>query len=323
MKYISIFLFSQILLLSAAPVKAADIVSDNKTSGFQFINPDFSFLGGVGYASLRADELVYDGGRKVSQLIWESDIPVLTSASKITFDNDFTLAGNLAVGLTGNSYMRDYDWMATPASGYNSDAWSHRSVHPDTQLVRYWTADLALGRNFQLDETFVVNLHGGFKYTNMKWSAYGGSYIYSYWGGFRNVVGDFRDGQRGISYEQTYPVTFLGAEAATKLDNWSLSVQVRGGLACRADDEDHHWMRNLRFVEKFENTPFFSVGARAGYAVSERVSLFFAGNFEQYFHRTGDTELYNMKTGQEAFFPDSAGMKFRSFSVSGGLKYQF
>ncbi|MDR0253935.1 MAG: omptin family outer membrane protease [Brucellaceae bacterium] len=323
MKYIAIFLFSQILLLSAAPVKAADIVSDNKTSGLRFTNSNFSFLGGVGYASLRADELVYDGDRKVSQLIWESDVPILTAATKVIFENDFTLAGNFAAGLTGNSYMRDYDWITTPPSGYSSDAWSHRSVHPDTQLVRYWTADLALGRNFQLDETFVVNLHGGFKYTNMKWSAYGGSAIYSSEGAFRNIIGDLPDGQRGISYEQTYPVTFLGAEAVTKLDNWSFSVQVRGGLAFRADDEDHHWRRDLRFVEKFKNTPFLSLGTRADYAVSERVSLFFAGNFEQYFHRTGDTELYNMKTGQDAFFPNGAGMKFRSFSVSGGFKYQF
>ncbi|MBX8819108.1 omptin family outer membrane protease, partial [Ochrobactrum sp. MR31] len=89
--------------------------------------------------------------------------------------------------------MKDYDWLMDPPAGYGSDAWSHRSIHPDTQLNRYITADLALGHNFYVNETALLNLHGGFKYTNVKWDAYGGSYIYSR-NEFRDDVGDLSDG---------------------------------------------------------------------------------------------------------------------------------
>lgn len=325
MKYYLPFILSEIFLLSVLPVKAADIASEHKSDELRYINSNFSFLGGVGYTSLRADEFVYDAdGKKISQLVWTSNAPVITAAAKVIFENDFTLSGNLVVGLTGNSYMKDYDWIEKPSAGYKPDDWSHRSLHSDTQLDRYWTADIALGRNFQVNEASTINLHGGFKYTNVKWSAYGGSYIYSSEGNFRDRTGNFPDGEAGISYEQTYPAAFLGAEATTTVEKWSFSAQLRGGLAFRSNDEDHHWMRNLRFVEKYENTPFISLGARAEYAATERVAVFLSGNLDQYFHKTGDTEIYNIDNGEpRGFYPDGAGMKFRSWFISGGVKYKF
>lgn len=54
-----------------------------------------------------------------------------------------------------------------------------------------------------INDATVINLHGGFKYTNMKWKAYGGSYIYSGDGfGFREDRGKFPDGEPVIDYEQ-------------------------------------------------------------------------------------------------------------------------
>ncbi|WP_245517814.1 hypothetical protein [Mesorhizobium sp. M1D.F.Ca.ET.183.01.1.1] len=37
--------------------------------------------------------------------------------------------------------------------------------------------DMAAGPDFVINDATVINLHGGFKYTNMKWKASGGSYI--------------------------------------------------------------------------------------------------------------------------------------------------
>ncbi|RWK69722.1 MAG: omptin family outer membrane protease [Mesorhizobium sp.] len=55
--------------------------------------------------------------------------------------------------------------------------WSDQSIHPDTRLDRYINLDMAAGPDFVINDATVINLHGGFKYTNMKWKAYGGSYI--------------------------------------------------------------------------------------------------------------------------------------------------
>lgn len=325
MKILSAGILSQVLLLAAIPAQAADLQSQQSPKEVRFSNSDFYFLGGVGYTSLRGDEFVYGkNGKKVSHLIWKSDAPVLTATAKAIFDNDWTLSGNLVVGLTGNSKMADYDWVVQPPAGYSPNAWSDRSFSPDTTLDRYWTADIAVGHNFNISETTILNLHGGFKYTNVKWSAYGGSYIYSNHGGFRNDVGKFPDGERGITYEQTYPAAFLGLEATKVIEQWSFSALARGGLSFTSKDEDHHWMTGARYTEEFKNTPFISLGARAEYAVTQKATFFLAGNFERYFNKVGDTKVYDIVSGEKLkFIPDGAGMKFQSWSVTGGFKYRF
>ncbi|MBB5092255.1 outer membrane protease [Pseudochrobactrum saccharolyticum] len=323
MKSVSAVICSQFLLIAALPAGAADL-NPTQVTEIRISNPDFSFLGGIGYIHLQGDELVYNNtGKKISHLIWKTDAPVLTATAKAVFDNDWTLAGNVMVGFSGNNRMKDYDWLMDPPAGYGSDAWSHRSIHPDTQLNRYITADLALGHDFRLNETALLNLHGGFKYTNVKWDAYGGSYIYSR-NEFRDDAGDIPDGERTISYEQSYPTAFLGLEASKSFEQWTFSVQARGGLAFKSRDEDHHWRRNLRFTEKYDGLAFMSVGARTEYAYTAQTSFFLAGNYERYFNKTADTTMYNLTSGEVVeYFPDGAGMKFQSFSLSGGLKYRF
>lgn len=325
MKVLSAGILSQVLLLAAIPVHAADLQSQQSPKEVRFSNSDFYFLGGVGYTSLRGDEFVYrENGNKLSHLIWKSDAPVLTATAKAIFDNDWTLSGNLVVGMTGNSKMADYDWVEKPTAGFAADAWSHESLHPDTTLDRYWTADIAVGHNFNISETTILNLHGGFKYTNVKWSAYGGSYIYSSEGSFRDETGNFPDGERGITYEQTYPAAFLGLEATKVIEQWSFSALARGGLSFTSKDEDHHWSRKILFKEEFKNTPFISLGARAEYAVTQQATFFLAGNFERYFNKVGDMKIYDIVSGEKLeSLSDAAGMKFQSWSVTGGFKYRF
>nr|WP_170954339.1 MULTISPECIES: omptin family outer membrane protease [Mesorhizobium] len=94
------------------------------------------------------------------------------------------------------------------------------SVHPPgTRLDRYIDLDIAAGPDFVINDATVINLHGGVKYTDMKWKAYGGSYIYSGEGfrDYRGVPGP----KPGIDYEQRYFGLFLGAEATTTLGNLS------------------------------------------------------------------------------------------------------
>lgn len=323
MRILSAAILSQIVLLAAMPVYAADLNTSESPKDVRFSNSDFYFLGGVGYTSLRGDELVYaEDGTKRSHLIWKSDAPVLTATAKAVFENDWTLSGNLAVGLTGNSKMADYDWRVSPPAGFDPSAWSDRSLHPDTVLDRYLTADIAVGHNFNVNETTTLNLHGGFKYTNVKWSAYGGSYIYSSYN-FRDSIGNFPDGMRIITYEQTYPAVFVGLAATKVIEQWSFSAFARGGVSVKPGGEDHHWARQIKFSQKFNNALFMSLGARAEYAVSQKATFFFASNFERYFRKTGGTEATLYDTNEQYYFPGTAGMKFQSWSVTGGFKYRF
>jgi outer membrane protease len=304
-------------VITAPAVHAADQV--------EFVSPErnFSFIGGIGYAFLKGDEIVYDDvGNRISHLIWESDAPVLTARFKANIKGNWTVSGGATIGFSGNSHMEDYDWLdASPSYAFGD--WSHRSVHPDTDLDRYLNLDIAAGYDFILNEMTMVNLQGGFKYTNVKWTAFGGSFVYSD-AGFRDWVGDFPDGERGITFEQRYPGVFLGAEATAKNGAWAFTGLVRGGFTFNASDTDHHWMRDLRFEEDYSAIPFVSLGAQVDYAVTESASVFLAGNYDHYFKKKGDTTIYDIPTGTEGpTFQDGAGMKFSSFTISAGVKIAF
>jgi outer membrane protease len=309
-------------LAGATTARAADQLP-NETL-FQSADKSITILGGVGYTWLKGNEVVYDdNANRVSQLIWKTQAPVATLGAKADFADHWTVSANAVIGLSGQSEMKDYDWLEPFSPGRGDDDWSDRSIHPDTDLNRYINLDVALGRNFAFNDTTTVNLHGGFKYTDVKWSAYGGSYVYSF-NGFRDDIGTFPDGERGISFEQRYPTLFIGAEATTQIDDWSLSGLLRGGFAVNASDTDHHWMRDLRFEDEYDTNPFVSVGASARYQWNERTSFFLAGNFDKYFRKTGDTTLYDIPSGARgAKYKDSAGMDFVSTTISVGAKVSF
>ncbi|QND62000.1 omptin family outer membrane protease [Mesorhizobium huakuii] len=286
--------------------------------------PDRSvvFVGGVGYTWLKGNELFYDDeGNVVSKLIWETDAPVLTTSLKAEVWNNWTISANAVFGFPGNSHMEDYDWSDLAPSFAEGD-WSHRSIHPDTDLVHYINFDIAAGRDFAINDATTINLHGGFKYTNVKWNAFGGPYTYSKYA-FRDSVGNFPDRQLGSSYEQRYPGLFLGAEAATTLGNWTLSGLLRSGFTVDASDVDHHWVRGLRFEADLDTVPFISVGAKTGYQMTDRASFFLAGNFDKYFHEKGDRAVYDIATGKRGTEEFVAGIDFYALTLSASFKLTF
>lgn len=283
---------------------------------------DFTFVGGVGYTRLEGNELVYDGaGNRISHLIWKTEAPTIGLGVNGTFGENWTVAGKAQFGFNGNSDMKDYDWLN---GDFAFDNWSDRSIHPDTALDRYINLDIAVGKNFDVSEDAILNLHGGVKYTNVKWTAYGGSFIYSDLG-FRDDVGDFPAGEKGITFEQRYPGLFIGGKATITRGDWTFTGLVRGGLTVGATDTDHHWMRNLRFEEKYGAIPFVILGAEGSYRVTERTQLTIGADFERFFRKKGSTQLYDISSGvaKGGALDDAAGMDFQSITLSAGLKVAF
>lgn len=279
--------------------------------------------GGIGYSFIKGDEIVYDGaGNRISHLIWESQSPTVNATVQAEFANSWSLRAGGTVATFGNSHMEDYDWIDPFRMSYEFDDWTHRSVHPDTVLHHYFSGDIAVGRDVPVGNA-VFNLHGGVKYTSVHWTAYGGSYVYSNTG-FRADTGSFADGVPGISFQQRYPGVFLGADLEASQGRWSFSGQLRGGVSIRASDTDHHWMRDLRFEERYGAIPFTTAAARVDYAFNDSATIFLAGNYEQYFHAIGDMTMYAISSGaQGPTLQNAAGMGLRAITVSGGLKAKF
>lgn len=137
--------------------------------------------------------------------------------------------------------MVDYDWVPGFAIDQSMNGWSDRSVHPDTRLDYYFSGTLEFGRDIFADESTNVSLGGGFKYTEVRWEAFGGSYIYSD-GGLRNDIGDLPADVNAISYKQEIPTVFVGIDGSTRFDRLTLAGSIKGGLTTGINDQDDHWL---------------------------------------------------------------------------------
>lgn len=311
------------LVWLCSPASAVDfaVEADTPSAG-----SSLGLSAGFGYTWIEANELVYypGHGARASQLIWETQAPVVAFGADGVFLRHWTIDANLALGFGGSSYMEDYDWVEPLNPSFADDDWTDRSIHPDTRLQRYVNLDVAIGRDLTLSETTTVNLHGGFKYINYKASAYGGSYVYSD-GAFRNDVGEFPAGLQVISYEQRMPGLFLGGKATVESGNWTLSGLVRGGVMINASDIDYHFGTGTRFDGDVDPMPFVSLGARADYRLTDRLSFFIGGDFDKVFRTKSDVTLSDIATGVREPRPASnrQGMDFLSATATAGVKLKF
>lgn len=274
------------------------------------------FRGSYGITAIEANEFVYEGKRKVSQLIWQSSaVSTFTGDLKVHLDTFFVRA-NASVGLGGDGHMRDYDWLV------EDKPWSHRSIHPDTRLNHYFTGSLAAGRAVLAYDDTTVSLGAGVKYTDIKWAAWGGSYVYSFTG-FRKDKGEFGDDEKGISYRQQWPVPFLGIDLVHNEGPWTLSAALQGGLAAGGQGTDDHWMRDLRFIDRVEATPAVMISASAEYEIRPDTAIFLSGAFDQIIRGRADTDMIDTVSGDRTSFPDSAGADYMSMTLSLGLRGKF
>jgi omptin len=274
------------------------------------------FRGSYGITAIKANELVYDGKQKLSQLIWESSaISTFTAQVKIDLDHVFLRATG-TIGVDGDGHMRDYDWLV------EGRPWSDRSVHPDTRLNHYFAGTIEAGREVLSYQDTTVSLGGGIKYTDVKWTAWGGSYVYTS-SDFRDTKGDFPDKDKAISYRQQWPVPFLGIDLTHREGPWTFSGAFQGGVAVNGKGTDDHWMRDLRFIDRVEATPAVMITGSAEYEVRPNTAIFVSGAFDQIVRGRADTDMIDKVTGQKSRFPNGAGADYMSVTVSLGLRGTF
>lgn len=279
--------------------------------------------GGVGLLDLTARELVYDGGTKLSELDWASRaVPVYAAAFAAEIDPAWSVGASLRYAAGGNSDMTDYDWIEPFNTGTGKSDWSDRSIHPDTQLKYYVDGDLSLTRSLFSADTASLGLTGGFRYTDVRWDAYGGSYIYST-DSARDTTGDFADGERGISYRQRIPVFYAGVSGATSIGAFGFSGSAKLGVTSGINDIDQHWLRGLRFDDRIDPAPVGIVSAQITYALTPQAGVYVGADVENVFSQRGDTSILDRMSGDTEEVIDGAGASFRSLQLSVGLNARF
>lgn len=274
------------------------------------------FRGSYGITAIEANELVYAGKSKVSQLIWRSTaVSTFTGALTAELD-EFYLRAAATIGIGGDGHMKDYDWLV------DGRAWSDRSIHPDTRLDHYFAGSIEGGREILSHGNTRIALGGGARYTDVKWTAWGGSYVYSF-SDFRDTRGKFPDDEKAISYRQQWPVPFLAVNVVHSEGPWTFSSAFQGGVALKGRGTDDHWMRALRFVDNVDATPAMMISGAAEYELRPDTAIFVSGAFDRIFRARADTTMVDRMTGDKSIFKDGAGADYMSMTLSLGLRGKF
>ena len=279
------------------------------------------FNASLGAMYLEGNEKVLVGNYTLSHLIWQTLTPVLRGGIAVDFGGGFNASLEGSTAAYGSGYMEDYDWLKGDDTFAN---WSDRSQHPDTQLDHYFTGAAALGYELVNDGNAVIRAHGGIKYTDVQWTAYGGTYVYSSPGGFRDIAGSIPDGVAGITYRQQLPELFLGVDGEEHYGNFRVGGLLRGGVTFLGVATDEHYLRDLRFVDSLWMAPTFSAGADIGFALGRNAELTLAARYDHIFEQRGNTKEYDTATGALTgdFIGSSAGA-LRSAEITAGLKGSF
>ena len=279
--------------------------------------------GGVGLMNIEAHEHVYLGDNKASQLDWDTNgVLLYTAKAGADLGSDWHVKGKVDLGFGGDGHMVDYDWVPGFAIDQSMDGWSDRSIHPDTRLDYYVSGALEIGRTIFTDERSTVSLGGGFKYTEVRWDAFGGSYIYSS-RSLRDDIGELPAGLKGISYKQQIPTFFLGFDGATHFDRLSLSGGVKGGMTTGIDDQDDHWLTGTRVFGTMKAAPVLMLDAAVDYRLTDMTSIYLAGNFENVFRERGDMNSIDTATGNATLYTNAAGASIRTMSLQMGFRARF
>jgi plasminogen activator len=294
-----------------------------------YADPDQNFVlrGSVGVASIVGNEHVYaagNGSENLSLLQWESMAPIAKLDAKLRFGDAWTLRGHFDVALTGDSKMTDYDWIPPNNTGYGMDDWSHRSISPNTSLDWYLNGDIAVGRDLPISDALMVNVNGGFKYTDVEWTAKGGTFIYST-NAPRDTIGTIPD-VPAVRYRQQLPTVFAGVDATVNDGPWSLEAGGRAGLIIYGQSVDHHYLRSppRTIVDQLGYGQMLSADAKLGYAFSDHFGAFLEGSYEKTFAAHVPSDYYVTATGVK-FIHDGyiGGAELDVASITAGFKGNF
>lgn len=290
-------------------------------------NENFSLRGSIGMGSITANEHVYLGGsgtQNLSLLVWQNTAPIADMDIKLRFAGQWTLRGHVEAALPGQGKMTDYDWIAPHNTGYGMDDWSDRSISPNTHLDWFGSADLAFGHDLPINDALTVNANVGFKYTDVQWTAVGGTYIYSN-GGFRNDVGVIPD-VPAARYRQQLPTVFTGIGATVNDGAWSLDANARAGLIVWGHSRDDHFLRvPPRYTwDDLSWGQMLSADVKLGYAISDHLGAFIEGSYEKTFAAHTPSDYRKISDDSELFTANGqGGAELDVAKLSVGLKGNF
>ncbi len=279
------------------------------------ISLDISTINGT------SKEYVYEGHDKISELIWRlNDVKLLGITSSIDITPKVTFSGMFKMNInTFQSTMDDYDWLALSLT----DKWTDWSNHPDTTVKRVLKIDINFKHKTIITKNGNLYTQIGFKHDQFKWTAKGGSYIYSR-NALRDTTGNSPNGMPVISYNQYFNSLYIGLGTNYKKQNLIINTHILYTPSVKIKDEDTHHARNLYFEDSFSNGTLIEYGLNLSYIINKQFSFIASYITTDYKLRRGDTKVSDANTGEVyGIYLDSVGISHKSNLLSCGIKYSF
>ena len=316
MKYLHGLYPIVLTLALSGPVLADDVALDG-----------LSITGEIGLTNIQASEFVFRGPVQISRLDWQTRAAVVASTRFIAgISARWSLKGSASISIADlGGDMTDRDWLYRNDTGPSGpDDWTHWSNSPETKLDHFIQAGLEADRQLVESGDLAISAGPGFKFTNVQWTAWGGNYVYSEdYDSFRNLSGTLSSNQKGITYQQSVPVVYLGVNAHDTIGGLTISGSLRGGASVGMRDTDHHFLRNLDFNESLSLAPFAGADLEMSYAIDPITDIFASASGERVFFARGDTKEMDTTSGNVTSFPDSSGASLQTVSLSAGFKRRF
>ncbi len=275
-----------------------------------------SVQGSAGYLSGTANERVYDGDYKVSELNWDlKDIYMGGGVVSVGFAKRVHLNfGYWGAMSSGNGQMEDFDWL------YEGEDWSDWSLS-DVEVTEGYMWDANVTVDVFQKNALNLGVTAGYKNDFWSWKDYGIEHVYSY-NSFRDDVGD-DPYTTGIEYEQEFQIYYTGVQASYTLSDFKFLMYGTLSPFVTANDKDLHVYRDLEFTEEFSGGTYYGLGAKATYSFKSNVSVSLGIDYQAIPEIIGDTTVTDLTTGETEDYPDSAGIENQVMMVSLGLGYGF
>lgn len=284
-------------------------------------------LGGVTGAGT---ELAYDYplGRKttLSELKWDlKSVAVAGAQASAGFGRRFRL--NLGYWWAideGNGEMVDRDWLYSPAVSAilvpTGDNWTDESRHPDTTVDAGTMIDVNLTALALQSGPFSLRGIVGLKSDTWRWSARGGTYVYSS-SDFRDTEGSFDSGEEVITYKQQFTIPYLGLGTSWKTPTLSVDAHALLSFAVSATDSDYHVLRDTLFEGDFARGTFLGLGLNATWSFAQHWSVTLGLEYQSIAEITGDVTI--TAPFAQGVSEVGGGIAMHSAMVTLGTGYRF
>jgi plasminogen activator len=218
---------------------------------------------------------------------------------------------------------RDWNYPASVSAVLEPDDgnWTDESRHPDTSLDQGTILDLSMSVLALQTGPFSLRGVAGYKNDTWKWSARGGTYIYSteYYGA-RDASGSFPDVEV-ISYEQQYSIPYVGVGADWAKSAFRVEVHLLFSPFVSASDTDYHYLRGVLFEGDFSGGTYLGLGLSAGWEFAPRWSATLGVEYQSIPEITGDTRVSGAEGPGK--FEGGGGIAMHAASVALGAGYHF